>query len=984
MAHDPVVFISSTSDDLKEHREQAAKAALASGFSPRMMEYFPASGHAPALEACLEKVAEAEVVVVLVAHRYGWVPGGPKNPDAKSITWLECDHARHVTKKEVLAFLVDPNYAWPPELSENFRLVKERNKPTAEYLGVVEEVKRNEEKLEQFKKELSRHIRATFTDAASVRPVVSAALFEWRLRHQPAMAAGQHRDPDAYLRALEDDTRQIRIRGLRTKRAEPYVFGIDEIYIPLTTLASRDARGKGAVQEMEQRRVTLEEAASSRRVVIVGDPGSGKSTFLRRVAFELCRNLRGTRPEGSPPFLTPDDRRFPILIRVADLVKFLAADKSGRQDDSPDWIPYFLGKRSGEYRWGLDEAFLAQRLERGGCLVMVDGLDEAPGRRMRERMARLFEHATRAFPKCDFLVSTRPQTNVGDAVLADFQPVRIGELEAPEIRSFFQHFTRALALSEAEAKSFENGLETALASRPEIREMAGNPVMLTALAVLQHNDQRLPEYRVELYENILRWLAMAHEHMEGRPSAEKCLESMRKLALSLQDASGGRRVQMSKRAAAELFSREFGGSVDENEELLERETQETGIISSDGGDLKFWHLSFQEYLAAREIASLGEEQQIERVVRSGKLYQPEWRETMRLLGGVLRLQGEAKIEGLFQAILGGLGARPALADQVRCAALLSAMMRDLSRMKYTPKTPDYERTVKAVMGIFETGEAEKIEIGKRIEAADLLGQVGDPRLDEDNWVAIPPGTFHMGAQKASEEGRNYDKEAYDDESPVHDVTLRGFRIRRYPVTVQEFDVFVKGRGYSARKYWVEGYGKFEAPEDWERQKGYPNRPVVGVSWFEAAAYCAWAKGRLPTEAEWERAARGPEGGRYPWGNEPPLDPSRANYYHDKAVGHPTPVGLYPKGDTSEGLCDMLGNVWEWCGDWYGPYEAENRDNPGGPKVGDSKVLRGGSWNNIPLLVRVSYRIRLGPSIRYYNFGFRCAGDLSLEFSVLSL
>ena len=100
MAHDPVVFISSTSDDLKEHRGQAAKAALASGFSPRMMEYFPAAGDQPTLPACLEKVAEAEVVVVLVAHRYGWVPDDPANSDAKSIAWLECEHAWKETRLE--------------------------------------------------------------------------------------------------------------------------------------------------------------------------------------------------------------------------------------------------------------------------------------------------------------------------------------------------------------------------------------------------------------------------------------------------------------------------------------------------------------------------------------------------------------------------------------------------------------------------------------------------------------------------------------------------------------------------------------------------------------------------------------------------------------------------------------------------------------------------------------------------------------------
>jgi formylglycine-generating enzyme required for sulfatase activity len=340
-----------------------------------------------------------------------------------------------------------------------------------------------------------------------------------------------------------------------------------------------------------------------------------------------------------------------------------------------------------------------------------------------------------------------------------------------------------------------------------------------------------------------------------------------------------------------------------------------------------------------------------RVVESGRLYDREWRETMRLLGGVLRQQGEAKIEWLIRVILATLGGRPTLADRVRCVSLLGAMMRDLSRMNYQPKTPDYKRAVRAVMGIFEAGEAQKIGIEKRIEAADLPGQVGDPRLEEDNWVTIPAGTFLMGAQKRDQRGRNYDAEAFDDEAPVHEVTLRRFRMGRFPVTVQEFGAFLEDGGYPARQYWAEGLGEFKEPAAWEEQKQYPNRPVVGVSWYEAAAYCVWKGGRLPTEAEWERAARGPEGCKYPWGNQPPPSPSHANYQMD--VGHLTPVGLFPKGSTPEGLCDMLGNVWEWCGDWHGPHNAASQENPTGPKRGTAKVLRGGSWNNNLQNVRVS-------------------------------
>ena len=139
---------------------------------------------------------------------------------------------------------------------------------------------------------------------------------------------------------------------------------------------------------------------------------------------------------------------------------------------------------------------------------------------------------------------------------------------------------------------------------------------------------------------------------------------------------------------------------------------------------------------------------------------------------------------------------------------------------------------------------------------------------------------------------------------------------------------------------------------------------------------------MPTEAEWERAARGPQGNMYPWGNRPPLDASRANFA--VTIGHPTPVGLFPKGNTAEGLCDMLGNVFEWTADWYDPkyYEQQERENltvskdpqgpPGSPE--NRKVLRGGAWYSLPRGVRVSVRDGGVPSVRVVGIGFRCAGE----------
>jgi len=255
-------------------------------------------------------------------------------------------------------------------------------------------------------------------------------------------------------------------------------------------------------------------------------------------------------------------------------------------------------------------------------------------------------------------------------------------------------------------------------------------------------------------------------------------------------------------------------------------------------------------------------------------------------------------------------------------------------------------------------------------STEVSKSIPSPPARDGNWIVIPSSTFLMGAQK---EGANRDPDAYANEAPVHEVTLKAFQIGRFPVTVREYDAFIKDGGYEARKFWIEGFGRFKEPESWETQKQNLDWPVVGVSWYEAAAYCSWAGGRLPTESEWERTARGPQNGRYPWGNQPALDHSYANY--EGRVGHPTPVGLYPKGNSLEGVSDLLGNVWEWCSDWYGPYSANIQENPPGAKNGHQKILRGGSWGVDPGGVRVSDRGRNEPANRIVNFGFRCVRDL---------
>ena len=143
---------------------------------------------------------------------------------------------------------------------------------------------------------------------------------------------------------------------------------------------------------------------------------------------------------------------------------------------------------------------------------------------------------------------------------------------------------------------------------------------------------------------------------------------------------------------------------------------------------------------------------------------------------------------------------------------------------------------------------------------------------------------------------------------------------KFLVTVEEFSRFVDADGYHDERLWSLGGFGTEPAARLEAQLERPNRPMVGVSWYEAQAYCAWLGGRLPTEAEWELAARGPSGRRFPWGDDPP-EPERVNF--DESLGCESPVGIYPAGATEDGVMDLAGNVWEWVADWYALYTERN-------------------------------------------------------------
>jgi formylglycine-generating enzyme required for sulfatase activity len=224
-------------------------------------------------------------------------------------------------------------------------------------------------------------------------------------------------------------------------------------------------------------------------------------------------------------------------------------------------------------------------------------------------------------------------------------------------------------------------------------------------------------------------------------------------------------------------------------------------------------------------------------------------------------------------------------------------------------------------------------------------------------IDIPAGVFLMG----DDQGRL-------DERPAHRVRLDAFAVARLPVTNADYAAFLAATGHAPPRFWDDpGFNQAD-------------QPVVAVSWHDAVAYCAWLRRktgrrcRLPTEAEWERAARGGhEGAVYPWGDDPvawSADPTLARVRQER----PYPVGRSrPNGF---GLLDMGYNVHEWCSDWYAPdyYAASPERNPTGPSTGTRRASRGGAWRHQIQVCRTSARSSLDPGFRYNDYGFRVFAD----------
>lgn len=257
--------------------------------------------------------------------------------------------------------------------------------------------------------------------------------------------------------------------------------------------------------------------------------------------------------------------------------------------------------------------------------------------------------------------------------------------------------------------------------------------------------------------------------------------------------------------------------------------------------------------------------------------------------------------------------------------------------------------VLAVFGWVAVGDAQL----DRLRRSKTLEPTSVP---ETPAVEIPEGIFSMGFDGT---------QALEDERPLHRVWLDAFAMDLHEVTTSQYALFL---------------ATTNRPAPWQWQTvdlaQHGDRPVIGVDWPDADAFCRWKGKRLPTEAQWEKAARGTDGRLYPWGNQAPTS-AQANFALGARFSYSQvlmPVRSYDQGKSPYGLYQMAGNVWEWVQDWYAAnyYEISPERNPPGPEQGQFKVLRGGSWSDLPKYLLTYGRFKLPPETRNSYTGFRCA------------
>lgn len=782
--------------------------------------------------------------------------------------------------------------------------------------------------------------------------------------------------PPAYRAWLEKKCAEVETLGARVQQGQ--AIRLNHVYVPLqsdggsdsgTAPAVRSDREPGGSRRTASDRSLLDQLAK-RSLYVPGAPGAGKSTFCRWVAFLTCRGEVPPHPVAAEiPESFPEDfaGRLPVLVPLREFWPSLPQQPKSRDLSATaleralaDWLAH----RATD---GLTWPVVAAHLENGSALLLFDGLDEVP-----------LEHGADGWPRTRFLAGLAEAnarwTQAGNRLLLTSRPYALDPAEAHRLgldlapldpldaalqALLVRRWFHTLGTPDVAALMLEH-----LGGRKELADLVFSPLLLTALCVIFGQGKKLPEHKHELYERIVE--AVLANRFPEAPSQSRQRRSLEAVAQGMHTGEGldeRRSVPQAEITEDEIQrvlqwfrNQQSWADADDlsPERTREKLLSESGLLLPEPNQrAKFLHLTFQEFLAAQRL--LADHRTKLPGLFAQHAAQPEWRNTLSFLFASLLAKNATPDQALelLRALLAEATQRgPSDATALGLAIAAGDALEILLGQKI--EVPD---ALCEFQAFCRRAIDDSATVRERNQLALLLGRLGDPRVvsdlrgARDAFVEVPAGAYVFGREK----------------KPFR--IAEPFWLSRYPVTNEQFRRFLEADGYGQESHWT--------PEGWQwrtkndiREPSYwhdprfdgPTQPVVGVSWYEADAFAKWLGGTLPTERQWEAAARGAQGFDYPWGG--PWEKGICNA--DYVLGATSPVGIFPRSRAPCGADDMAGNVWEWCADWY------DMDK-------DARVLRGGAWGPLRDIVRAAFRAWNSPEFREDHVGFRvCVASLAFR------
>ena len=809
----------------------------------------------------------------------------------------------------------------------------------------------------------------------------------------------QSEDPDPadilriYRQQLVRTLQYLPLRGLEERESDPSGhqerLELQRIFIDLDTKTSVPVSEK---KDEARPLSALEAVVQNRHLVILGDPGAGKSTFVNHLALCLAsHDTKDCLTDRLPCWGKEELYSVPIHVVLRDFARWIP---EGTKEAEASLLWKFIAGRLDARKLNFAGKVLEDALEEGQAIVLLDGMDEIASREKRIFVRDAVASFSERYEKSRFVVTCRvlsyqdPQWKLDEKAFPVFELSLFDEIKINAfIKAWYADLVRLNMVSAAEAHELGRKLKDAI-HRPDLWRLAPNPLLLTVMALVNTHKGRLPDARALLYEETIDILLWRWEQVKSGSEAlpllrELLLESgradvdLKKVLWRLAFKAHEETEKTDTEEPADIGEWELekalaalhpNGSKDWASRLIRTIKMRAGLLLEREPEVfSFPHRTFQEYLAGAHLSTLSDfAQRAAALVEAGNF----WREVVLLAVGRL-----VYLTGDFDkplVLVGELCPEEVSDDETswRKVWMAGEVLLEIGVNRLNDSKLARDFTTRVQRRLVALLERDVLSPKERVAAGNALSRLGDPRFDPENFylpketnmgfVTIPAGPFLMGSDKEK------DTEAFDDELPQHTVELSEYAIGRYPVTVAQFSRFIENSGYRPGYHYCR-----EGNE-------YANHPVVNLSWHDAKKYCEWLSEKLndtgfyvdlPTEAQWEKAARGEEGRIYPCGNE--LLSGKANYGGD--IGSSSAVGTFFDDLSPFGCMDMTGNVKEWCLDWPRAYSENMVTDPMGTSKKDSRpnrVLRAGCWCLTAQYCRSASRGKHTTVIRNDILGFR--------------